>query len=134
MELKRIYDSSTGKPVLAGLKVLRTSPTQKFSPRLLDGLVKDGFAEVVDDMIFLRTDPPLTYKITRWPGTYCCYCNEAVDPGKAAQAHVAEHRARRPSLGERIVAFFGIKTKELQPDSNNPAGYRQDNFYFCERV
>jgi len=138
MRLKRIYANEGDKMTLAGIKVLEAGPVQKFSPRAIDKMVAEGMMAVDGDMLALATEPPLTYRIVRKPGTYCCYCNAPVDSGAPALAHVAEHKAAAAmpqTLGSKILGFFGAKKAAPEIiDPNNPAGYRVDNFFYCERV
>jgi hypothetical protein len=135
MELKRIYNHDSGEPVLSAVKVLKAGAEQKFSQRIIDQLVAEGVMAIDGDLLALSTEPALTYRITRRPGTYCCYCNAAVDPGPSALAHVAEHLVEKPkTLGGKMLDMVGLYKPPKNPDPNNPSGYRRDNFYFCERV
>jgi len=117
MLLKRIYDHSGDTPKLDHVKVLRAKEgAQNFSTRFVQNGQADGLVSVSDGQITLHTQPELTFDIVRVPGYYCCYCNQPMSDGAAARAHIAEEHD-----GE-------------SPDSNNPAGYRKDNFYACERA
>jgi hypothetical protein len=51
------------------------------------------------------------------PGLYCCHDDKQLATEQEARAYVGAN-------------FNGIPS----PDSNNPAGYRRDNFYLCEQI
>ena len=117
MLLKRIYDHSGEKPKLHHIKVLRAKDKQHFSTRFVEKSLADGLLSMGDGQLILRTRPKLTYRIVRAPGYYCCHCHRPADDGSAARLHIeAEHK------------------DEASPDPCNPAGYRRDNFYSCERI
>lgn len=117
MKLKRIYDHSSGTPVLKEVKVLHAGDKQHFTQHFLDTGVEAGFVTISKGEIVLHTNPELRYKIVRKPGYYCCFDNAPMGSGAEAQEYVSKNFANQPS-----------------PDTNNPKGYRQDNFYACERV
>lgn len=117
MLLKRIYDRSSGKPVLDHIKVLRAGDKQHFSTRFIATGQTIGYVSVADGMITLTTKPKLVYNIIRAPGYYCCHCDAPMSDGAEARGHLeVEHKGKK------------------SPDPSNPAGYRKDNFYACERV
>jgi hypothetical protein len=83
--------------------------------------VVEGWMSLADGHIVLKVErgeaSPIVYRIVSPPGFYCCHCEKALDDGSAARAHVA-------------AAHEG----QASPDPDNPAGYRRDNFYRCERT
>ena len=115
MLLKRIYDRSGDKPKLDHIKVSRISKTQKITQQSINRLMVDNAVTVGDGKIVLHTVPALTYDIIRMPGYYCCFDEKPLSDQKTARKYVAENFA-----------------DEKSPDKENPAGYRKDDFYFCE--
>jgi hypothetical protein len=117
MLLKRVYDHSGKQPKLDHVKVLRANDKQHFSTRFVEKSTADGLMSLREGKIILHTRPELTYRIVRQPGYYCCHCHQAVDDGASARLHLeSQHKGKK------------------SPDPGNPAGYRRDNFYACERV
>lgn len=117
MLLKRVYDHSTGSPVLDHVKVLRAGALQNFSTRFVEQGLAGGLVSVSGDTLTLHAQPQLRYLILRRPGYYCCHCDAAVDDAAGAKVHLdKEHKGK------------------TSPDAGNPAGYRRDNFYACERA
>lgn len=119
MLLKKQYDHSSGSPVLTHVKVLRAKKYQKFATELIQREIASGLFSVVNGRIIIKTidgEPDLVYKIVSGPGTYCCFCNAQLADSKDALQHVQD-----------------IHPKEKCPDSQNPAGYRVDHFYFGEK-
>lgn len=117
MMLKRVYDHSTGSPVLDHVKVLRSGALQNFSTRFVEQGMADGLLTLSGDRLVLHTKPELGYQVLRRPGYYCCHCNAPLDDAANAKAHLdKEHNGK------------------ASPDPGNPAGYRRDNFYACKRV
>lgn len=119
MYLKRIFDHSSGKPVLSHIKVLRAGTEQKITPHLVEKLAAQGVLTLGGGKITLKTgegEPDLVWAIVRAPGLYCCHCDAPQGDSLEAQAHV-----------------FSVHPETPSPDANNPAGYRKDNFYFCTR-
>lgn len=117
MLLKRNFDMSGPEPRLVGVKLLHGGPRQRFSPGLIERGIVEGWIQLGDNMVKLRTDPPATYKIVRMPGYYCCHCNESLSDSPSGPIHVS-------------MAHPGKKS----PDPFNPSGFRKDNFYECIRV
>jgi len=122
MRLKRIFideivDGQEGVKVLKHIKVLRAGKIQNFSPKIIERFIAEGLMVINGKEIVLNTVPPLKYRVVRGPGYYCCHCNAAVGDSSAAKEHI-------------LSAHAG----EASPDPFNPAGYRKDNFYHCERV
>ena len=108
MWLKRVHDHSTGKPVVAGVKVLHLGRKQKFSPNLLKQGAMEGWLAFAEGKITL-TDIEGTkhvFKVVRVPGRYCSHCGIALESEEAARGHLASAHAGVPS-----------------PDPENPAGY-----------
>jgi hypothetical protein len=117
VRLKRLYRQPlTNPPIVRGVTVLESDPTQNFSPRLIEKGVSEGWLTMERGKVIVRGDnQTLTYRIVLPPGYYCCHCNRALDDSRAAEAHVAERHQGTPS-----------------PDRNNPSGYRKDSFFACE--
>lgn len=127
MEIKRIY-KDTNKPlnkkkINGGLDVdhvvlRRLTDTQKFTQRVIDQGVTEGFLSIIKGELVFHTKPKDTkYRIIRKPGHYCCFDGQFLTDEKTARKYVADN-------------FRGQKS----PDKDHPAGYRKDNFYFCELI
>lgn len=115
MYLKRVFDhAAPGAAKLDHIKVLRAGPRQRFSTGLVEAAVVEGWMTLGGGRIALDTRPPLTYKILRVPGHYCCHCGAKLDGDDAARAHIAAAHAGLPS-----------------PDKSNPAGYELIHCYDC---
>lgn len=109
MKIRRLFQG--GRP--AGVKLLRVGPIQRFSTRLVDQAIMDGWMSVKAGLLTLHTQPQkIHYRVTRTPGIYCCHCGAPQEHGAAAQAHVAQWHAGK-----------------LSPDRENPSGYIQCNYY-----
>jgi hypothetical protein len=117
MELKRIYDHSSGEPKLDHVTVNRVSQKQNFSQKFINESIENGLMSIGGGVITMHTKPGLKYRIVRKPGHYCCFDDKKLSGEKAAKKYVAENFAGKES-----------------PDSNNPAGYRKDNFFACELI
>lgn len=114
MLLKRLYDE---KQNVRAVKILRLGQKQNLSPRLVEAAVAQGWMKLEQGRITLKAEPQdVTLRIVSAPGYYCCHCDAAWDNGASGRTHIAQ-------------AHKG----ELSPDPNNPAGYRRDNFFACER-
>lgn len=71
MRLKRLYDHSSGTPVVRGVQVLTAGPVQHFSPDFLVGAEGEGWLERKDDTIIIHGEAGLVvYRIVREPGRY----------------------------------------------------------------
>jgi hypothetical protein len=115
MYLKRIFDKSAPRGTkLDHIKVLRAGPKQRFSTGLVEKAVTEGWMTLGGGKIALDTKPPLSYKIARAPGLYCCHCGAAQGDSDEARAHIAADHAGEPS-----------------PDPSNPAGYERSHSYDC---
>ena len=111
MVLKRYYKNGQ----VTHVKVLYSKDMQKFSMRFVRMGIEQGWLRMCDGEIIINAEPRRTiYKIVRNPGIYCCYCNLAFADGSVARGHIAECHEGHTS-----------------PDTNNPSGYRYDNFYQC---
>lgn len=117
MFLKRVYDHSSGSPVLTGVKVLHAGDRQNFSQSFLDQGIEAGFVTMSRGEVIIHSTPELRYKIIRKPGYYCCFDDKPMSDGAAAREYIEKN-------------FSG----QTSPDPSNPAGYRQDNFYACVKV
>lgn len=125
MEIKRIFkkdDSGTlvrdanGNAVLDTVRVKRLSKLQNFTQKLIDRAIREGFMSMSKGKIVLHTESgDLSYKILQSPGYFCCHDNKALGGEGEARSYV-------------YTNFKGIES----PDSNNPSGYRKDNFHACE--
>lgn len=90
---------------------------QNFSTKFVEKQQASGLLTMDKNTIVLNTVPPMKFRIVRRPGYYCCHDDAPMDDDKSAKAYLEQHFKGKPS-----------------PDRNNPAGYRRDNFYSCERV
>lgn len=129
MLLKRLYDHTGGAPAVRGVKVLRTSPRQHFSPRFIEGGIAEGWLSMADRAITIHAEGGrITYRIERGPGYYCCYCGKKVDDSSGARAHIQAAHASRVAAGDEEAG-----TVPPSPDPENPAGYRKNSYYDCVR-
>lgn len=127
MEMKRIYKDTSqqidprkpnGGLEVDHVQVRRLTKTQKFTQRVLDKGFIEGFISIGNGQIIIKSQPDdIVYNIIRRPGYYCCHDDCLLEDEQAAKKYVSDNYAGAES-----------------PDSNNPAGYRKDNFYFCELV
>lgn len=112
------------EPPVRCVRVLHASGRQRFSPRLVETATAQGWMEERDGRIVITTEAgPVSYRIERMPGRYCCHCGEKLPddddtglPGGLARAHVAAKHAGKKS-----------------PDKDNPAGYLCIRYYDCVR-
>jgi len=115
MYLKRLYDKSSGIPVVSGVRVLRSGSRQHFSPRLLKTATAEGWLSFDENRVVITSpDGNLIYTVLRQPGVYCCHCESKFENGTDAKLHKESEHINTPS-----------------PDINNPDGYRHDNYYDC---
>ena len=119
MRLKRVFDHSSGAPVLADVEVLRAGAKQKFPAQFVTQAALEGWLRLVPvpgggSKFALTTTPPVSYRIVRGPGRYCCHCGVLLSDEEAARAHVATKHAGKPS-----------------PDAQNPSGYERINHFDC---
>jgi hypothetical protein len=107
------------------VQVLGARRRQHFTPGLVEGGQGEGWLSVQGDRLTIHGTTvsngreritPVVYRILRAPGYYCCHCQKAVIDAPTAKLHV---EAQHPGVAS--------------PDPANPAGYRRDNFYACER-
>lgn len=71
MRLKRLYDHSSGRPVVSGVQVLHAGPAQHFSPDFLTGAAAEGWLIRDGDRIVIHgQDGAVVYRIVRPPGRY----------------------------------------------------------------
>ena len=115
MKLKRVIDAN-GR--ITHVDIRRAGPMQKFSPRLVDMAVMEGWMSLDKNSIIIRSKPKdMSYSIHRYPGVYCCHCGiQLPDGAPKAVEHIQTVHPGVPS-----------------PDSFNPAGYRYDSFYECKK-
>lgn len=116
---------------------------QHFSPRLIERGAAEGWLSMGNGQIVLKTaegEPDAAFEIKAGPGLYCCFCDAKLDSELDARTHVLdEHAKETGGKGSVELGIFDGEEKirsghVKSPDSNNPAGYRQDNFYATERV
>ena len=115
MYLKRIYDKTA--PVgtkLDHIKVLRAGDKQRFASEMVERAAGEGWLTLCGGKIMLDTRPPLSYRIVRAPGFYCCHCAIKLSDATGAKAHVADKH-----------------TGMISPDQSNPAGYERIHFFDC---
>ncbi len=126
MWLKRIFKNKKPDHVL-----LKTAPkNQKFSVRFVQNGIEEGWLKLRDgsiqiqgfwdrknDLGVVNRVPAPSYQVIKYPGIYCCFCEEMLpDGGIVAQSHVEDKH-------------HGLDS----PDAMNKSGYRFKNFYECER-
>jgi len=114
MLLKRIYDHSSGEPVLDHVVVIRAGDEQHFSTGLVEAAVMEDWMTLGGGRLMLKTKPKLSYRIKRMPGYYCCHCGESQPGALEAQAHVAADHGKKKS-----------------PNPENPSGYERILYYDC---
>lgn len=132
-----MYDHSSGKPVLVGVEVLHAGPRQRFTPRLIEKGVSEGWLKFRDGMVVVEgVNCSLRYRVVREPGYYCCHCGAQLQSTNEAREHVKTHSRQvvvNPSWFERV--FLGARPETVYEtpaaDPDNPSGYRRDNFYEC---
>ena len=118
MMLKKLYEGEGPDARVVGIKVLRPGARVKhLSQGFIDNGVREGWLSMTDGKVVLHVENnDVVYKIEAFPGYFCCHCDKSMDSGPGARAHLDfEHS--------------GVSS----PDSNNPSGYRRDNFYLCVR-
>lgn len=127
MYLKRQYDHSSGKPVVSGVKLLRANKRQHFSQSFIDGGMAEGWLSVGGGKITVTgTNGKAEYLIVARPAIYCCHCDEQIG---------ALNEGATPEGAKKMRAHVdGAHKGIVSPDPNNPAGYRQDNFFACVKV
>ena len=115
MKLKKKYDQ---KGLISHVEILTAGPIQRFSPRLVDKALMEGWMLMENNTITIQSkSKDVNYLIVRYPGIYCCHCGEQLaDGGRVANEHVESRHA-------------GI----VSPDLSNLAGFRYDNFYECNK-
>ena len=116
MFLKRIFTGEEGNRVFDHLKVISHNKTQNFTQKFIDKGIEEGYVTLSKGNITIHAKPnDLVYKIVRMPGWYCCHDDKKMESSEDAKRYL-------------IRNFKGKKS----PDSNNPSGYRKDNFYHCK--
>lgn len=139
MLLKRVYETKTedGAPEtgsslpssvlgrLLGIKILRAKQRQNLSPGFVEGGLAEGWLSMGGGKITFTPvhGHPVVYTIVRAPGIYCCHCEAKL--GGVGEGATPEGAAR---MRKHVTDEHG-EAGSLDP--NNPAGYRQDNFYAC---
>lgn len=126
MLIKRLYEKDdkgefvkdkAGHLVFAGIEILRAKQVQHFSPGFVERGVAEGWIIMGKGRIVLEgVGSKAIYRIMRIPGYYCCHCEGPLPDGSAGKVHVALAHA-----------------EDKSPDTSNPAGYRRDNFFACEK-
>ncbi len=121
MQIKRVFNPETNE--LLYLKIVTHQNTQKFIQETINTLMEDGFLSMSKGVITvhgrLDKDTPLdlNYKVIRKPGYYCCHDEKLLAGEEAAREYVAKNYPDTDS-----------------PDPQNPAGYRKDDFFYCELI
>lgn len=124
MHLKRLFDHSSGEPVITGVEVKHTGvdAEQHFSTRLVAAGVAGGWITITGETMTMKAQPePLVFKILRRPGYYCCFDKSAIP--MPAEAWM------EPSLAAAVARAY-LKAKGFSgesPDPSNPAGYGRSN-------
>lgn len=120
-EFKRHFDS---KGAVSHLEVRRETKVGKEwhpSDRVVQAGLAEGWLSIADGKMTLKTEAGKSdhvFKIVNPPGVFCSHCGVKLEAGGAfAQEHVAGEHGDAKS-----------------PDAENPAGYRQDNFFRLKRV
>ena len=112
MLLKRVFVDNK----LDHVKVIRSSKNQNFTQAFIDEFLEDGILSMGKGKLTIDAKPQdLVYNILATPGFFVCFDNK-----------------KMPSPAE-CVKYIEENFKDLaSPDTENPAGYRKDNFYKCE--
>ena len=116
MLLKRVFD---GNMKMVGVNILRASRgRQKFRPELFMGSISQGWASIKDGKYTIHNSAgdDAVYTVVSKPGYYCCHDEAPLSDENVAKAYVAEK-------------FAGVAS----PDKQNPAGYRKQNYYLCNK-
>lgn len=104
------------QPIVTSVRVKRLSGKQNFTQKFIGNATRDGYMSMSQGNIIIHAeDSDLTYKILRTPGYFCCHDNKPLGSQEEGRDYVKEN-------------FDGVES----PDTNNPLGYRKDNFYACE--
>jgi len=112
MVLKRYYTNGQ----VTHVKIIHAKDMQRFSMRFVKMGIEQGWIKMQDGDIIINAEPrKVFYRIVRYHGIYCCFCNLSLpEGGVMARSHIATCHDGHDS-----------------PDKSNPAGYRYDNFYQC---
>jgi len=120
---KRIFDNGVDAGV-THLEVVEETPVGEEwhpSPRVIEKGFAEGWLAMGNGQAVIKTadgEDDHVYDILDTPGVFCSHCGLKLGGGnEIAQEHVATNHDGEDS-----------------PDEQNPAGYRQDNFFRLERV
>ena len=103
---------------IAHVELVEARERENLPTAFVDRAVLEGWATLDRGKLVLHAKPKVTYTILRGPGRYCCHDDTGpFESAEAAAAYVAAN-------------FDGADS----PDPDNPAGYRVDNFYACEKA
>jgi hypothetical protein len=119
MQLSRTYTEDGSIEHLALVHGPDVGEAQHFTPKLIERGFAEGWLSIVDGVIVLKTEkgePDLEFRIVEAPGLFCAHCGERMNSGPEALEHIEDEHDGDES-----------------PDAQNPAGYRQDNYYRTER-
>lgn len=120
MLIKRQYDKA-GKCTHVTVKHTGTGQAQNFSHRLVEGGVADGWIEVGDSQLVIKTDgEPLRYALNRTPGYYCISTGERIPVSAMAWSS-----SRRGELASREAMLWLAKAGKA------PTDYEVTNAYEC---
>ncbi len=135
MRLERIYQNvGTKDQRVVAVRILHGGSRQRFTPHLLGQAEKEGWLKREGDRVIIQTENrKVVYRTLRIPGYYCCTCGAPLPGAEEAKMHVSQHPAVAP-VQTWWQRFLGQPAPApVIPDPQNPAGYRQDNFYECVR-
>lgn len=120
MLMQRQYDKA-GKCTHVIVKHTGTDEAQNFSHRVVEGGIADGWIEVGEDYLQIKTDgEPLRYRLNRTPGYYCVSTGERIPISAMAWAS-----PRRGELASREARTWLAKA------GKEPTDYEVTNAYEC---
>jgi hypothetical protein len=110
MEIKNVYNA---KKELTHVLLSRLTKIQRVTQRVINKGLQLGYLSISAKYVTFKSVPKdVTYKILRVPGLYSCYDDKPFATEFEARDHIAKYYKDVPS-----------------PDTMNPAGYRQENFF-----
>jgi hypothetical protein len=123
MRLKRLYaHAADGTPTtVRGIRVLRASERQHFSPGLIDGGIREGWLSMGQGRLTLHGEAgDVVYQLVRTPGAYCCHCDARIEDASVLVAPGFTRGRQHVAQAHPGVA---------SPDPTSPAGYRVESYY-----
>jgi len=109
MKLKRIYDQNNQ---LDHIQIMGAKAEQRFSQKLINQGIEEGFLSLGKGLIVFHTVPQMTYRIIGTPGLYCCFDENKMGDTAEAKDYIAKYYS-----------------DQISPDRQHPSGYRFDHFY-----